>query len=248
MKKIKFSFFALLLVGAMACNKSDKSTSANVSGSITTDDAADMVAGSLSANSNGLANVSADATLDATTYVNAHVGCGTAKSDTISRHNSGSNWSYSYQLTYNYVVNCVNNVPDNLSSNLTYSGNFSGPNMTSTNSGTSDFTVGGLAPGSNTFVINGEYKRSGSFASKIDTTHNGNSNIDINVSALTLTRPGRVIASGTATFSISGTSKKGSFSFTGTVVFNGDGTAKVTINGTVYTINLTTGVRVKISG
>jgi hypothetical protein len=248
MKKIKFSFFALLLLGVVACRKSDTTTSASLSGNVNTDEAADMVAGSLSLNSNGLANVSADVTLDATAYANAHVACGTAKTDTISRHSvAGSAWTYSYHLTYNYVVNCDNNVPDNLSSDLTYSGSFSGPNMSSTNSGTSNFTVGGLAPASTDFVINGEYKRSGSFASKIDTTNHGSSNIDINVNALTVTRPGRAIASGNATFTITGdVPKKGNFSFTGTIVFNGDGTAKVTINGTVYSVNLVTGTRTKV--
>jgi hypothetical protein len=247
MKKIKLSIVGMLLLGAVACKKNDNS-GVSISGNVSNAEAADMVAGSLSMNSNGVANVSADATLDATAYINTHVTCGTTKSDSISRQSTaGSAYSYSYNLKYNYMVNCINNVPDNLSSSLVYSGSFSGPNLSSSNSGSSVFTVGGLAPTAKDFVINGEYKRSGSFQSKIDTTNHGNSSIDIVINALTITRPGRNIASGNATVSITGdVPKKGNFSYTGTLVFNGNGTATLTLNGTVYTINLMTGERVKI--
>jgi len=39
--------------------------------------------------------------------------------------------------------------------------------------------------------------------------------------------------------------KKGDFSFTGSMVFNGDGTANLTVNGTVYIVNLETGEKTK---
>jgi hypothetical protein len=129
---------------------------------------------------------------------------------------------------------------------LIYSGSYSGPNMSSSNSGSSIFMVSGLGSTSSDFVINGEYKRAGSFKSKIDTAKAGDSNIDIVIKSLTLKRPLRNIVSGTATISITGdVPNKGSFSYTGTLVFNGNGTATLTINGTVYTINLSTGGRVR---
>jgi len=247
MKNIKFSFLILLLLGAAACNKSNNSMpTLSVNGSVTTDDAADMVAGSLSLNSDGVANMASDATLNATVMGDAHLKCGTVRSDTISRQaGTGSPFSFSYKLTYNFMVDCnSNSQPDSLSSNLTYSGSYSGPNMSSSNSGSSNFGVGGLLPADTAFVINGEYKRAGSFSSKIDTSKHGNDNIDITISKLTLKKPSRRIESGTATFSITGsTPHKGSFSFTGTLVFNGDGTATLTVNGNVYTINLETGER-----
>ncbi len=247
MKNIKFSVLVLLLLGAVACNKTSNSLpNSSISGSVTTDDAADMVAGSLSLNSDGVANMASDATLNATVMGDAHLKCGTVRSDTISRlAGTGSPFSFSYKLTYNFMVDCnSNNQPDSLSSNLTYTGFFSGPNMSSSNSGSSVFGVGGLLPADTAFVINGEYKRAGSFSSKVDTAKHGNNNIDINISKLTLKKPSRKIESGTATFSITGsTPHKGNFSFTGTLVFNGDGTATLTVNGNVYTINLETGER-----
>ena len=235
----------MLLLGAVACKKSGNSPSTHISGNVSTDEAADMVGTSLSINSNGIANISDDATLEANAVITAHTPCGTTRTDSISRQSaSGSAVSFNYKLKYAFTVNCSNNQPDSLFSNLTYSGSFSGPRLSSSNSGSSDFTVNGLLPAAKDFIINGEFKRTGSFQSKVDTSNHGSNNIDIVVKGLTIRKPQRTIAGGSATFSISGdVPRKGSFSFNGTLVFNGDGTATLTINGAVYTINLFTGER-----
>jgi len=241
MKKIQLSLMAMLLLGAVACNKNNSSI--RVNSNVSNAEAADMVAASV----NGVGNLADDASINATVFATTHPACGTIRSDTVSRQNpTGSSATYNYMSTYNFIVNCVNNQPDNLSSNLVYNDTFSNSNFSSTNSGSSVFTVTGLAPTATDFVINGEYKRNGSFNSKIDTSNHGTQNVDIVINALTIRRPARTIASGTATTSVTGyVPKKGSFSYTGTLVFNGDGTAKLTLNGTVYLINLLTGQRTK---
>lgn len=254
MKKLKLSIMAVLLIGAAACNKTyngatpKSSTATTANNLVSTDDAADMVSGSLSLNSNGLANVASDVTFNASVIPNTRQMCGTVKADTISRQSTvGASVTYSYNLTYNFMILCdTASHPDSLSSSLIYSGSYSGPNIATTNSGSSIFTVGGLLAAAPDFIINGEYKSAGSFKSKTDTAKNGNNSIDIVVKGLTVKKPGRTIVSGSATISISGdVPKKGNFSYTGTIVFNGDGTATLTLNGTVYTINLYTGVKTR---
>jgi hypothetical protein len=246
MKTLKLPLvIALLLFAAIGCKKSDTKT--NITANVSNAEAADMVAGSLSLNSNGLASVSDDVTLTAATPSAHHLECGVTRADSMSRSNTFGGVTYSYNLKYSYTLNCHNNVPDNLTGSLAYGGSFSGPHISSSNSGSATFTVAGLSPTANNFVLNGEYKRSGTFQSKLDTTNHGSSNIDIVVTSLTLTKPGRKIASGSATFTITGdVPKKGNFSFTGNVVFNGDGTATLTVNGTVYKIHLDTGEREKV--
>jgi len=248
MKNFKFYALILLLAATVSCNKNDSgSANLNIKGNVSSDDAADMVAASISSSdAASVAGVSSDVSVSAQAFVNIHLGCGAVKSDSISRSYTGSQVSYSYKLKYNYTLNCSNNVPDNLSSDVSYSGSYSGPRLSMTNSGSSSFVVGGLAPTSTNFVINGQYKRSGSFKSKVDTAKNGSSDINITVKSLTLIRPSRKIASGSAAFTIAGNvPKKGDFAFTGDIVFNGDGTAKVTINGTVYIVNMETGEKTK---
>lgn len=247
MRKFKLLIMVAVLLGA-ACKKS-YTPPVTITTNVTNAEAADMAAGAVSLNSNGVANVSDDASLTATAYVALHLPCGTTKSDSLSRTSApGATRLYSYSLKYSYTLNCnANNIPDNLTGSLIYGGNFNGPNISSANSGTANFTIAGLSPTANNYVINGEYKRTGTFQSKVDTSNHGNSSITIAIAALTVKKTTRAILSGTGTVTITGTvPKKGAFSYTGALVFNGDGTASLTVNGTVYRIDLATGVRTKL--
>jgi hypothetical protein len=250
MKKIQLSVVALLLLSAVACQKSgyiDRG-GIGVNGNVSNSEAADMVSASLASSSDGVANIADDVTQSAASLATSHVSCGTVKSDSVSRQSAaGAINTYSYKSTYLYKVICDgSSQPDSLSSSLIYSGSFSGPNLSSTNSGSSIFKVAGLPSTTTNYVINGEYKSAGSFKSKVDTTNTGSSNIDIAIQALTLAKQTRTIASGNANITVTGSvPKKGSFSYTGTLVFNGNHTATLTLNGTVYTINLVNGQKTK---
>jgi hypothetical protein len=271
MKTIKLSIVALLVVFAAACKKTNNTP--GDSGNVSNSDAADLVASSLSENSDGVATVSNDATNVGTSLSLGSIGaapqsrfnsdnattvyspgssnktlvCGTTVSDSISRQSgTGSSVTYSYNLDYNFTLNCINSVPNDLTSILTYSGSYSGPIWSSANTGSSNFTVTGLAAQAPDFIINGEYKRSGSFQSKADTTKHGTHSIDIVVTSLTLMKPARTIVSGTATITVTGNvPKKGNFSYSGTIVFNNDDTATLTLNGIAYTVNISTGIKIK---
>jgi hypothetical protein len=257
MKTIKLSFILLLLLGAVSCKKTDNSASTNA---VTTDQAADIAVGSLAANSYGLTTVSDNIAANAQVVasiktgspsVNSigtdHQACGTTRIDSATNSGTNGTVTASYFFKFSRTLNCdANSNPDNLVNSLTYHGDFGGPNLTSSNSGSAAFTITGLGTAATAFVINGEYKRSGSFQSKVGNKASGQSSVDIVVTNLTLTKPSRTIASGSATIAVTGTnSKTGAFSYAGALVFNGDGTATLTINATVYTVNLTTGVKTK---
>jgi hypothetical protein len=250
MKKIILFLMAAVLIGAVACQKTyyygpRPNNSLNNGGNVSNADAAKMVANSLSVSTNGVVNIVGDVTLDAASLIRTHAGCGTTQADTISRQSpAGSSTTYTYNSKYNYTVNCgSNNKPDSLLSSLIYSGSNSTSSMSSSNSGSSIFKVAGLDSAATSFVVNGEYKSSGSFASKTDTASHGNNNIDIVITSLTITKASRSITSGTGTISVTGdTPKSGSFSYTGTLVFNGNNVATLTLNGKTYKINLYTGI------
>ncbi len=258
MKTIKLSLIILLILGAFSCKKDN---SASTSGSVTNDQVADIAAGSLAENSLGLATVTDDIAVNAQGLsstggltVNSNVAtasvqqaCGTTLTDSVTRALTLDSVTINYFLKYSHTLNCnASGQPDNLLNVLTYHGNFDGPRLTSTNSGSSTFTIAGLTTTATNFVINGEYKRAGTFQSKVGDKASGNSNVDIVVTNLKLSKPDRKIVSGNATIAVTGTSTKGgSFSYTGTIVFNGDETATLTINGTGYSINLTNGFKIK---
>jgi len=62
-----------------------------------------------------------------------------------------------------------------------------------------------------------------------------------------LVKPLRTVKSGTASFTVSGNMpKRGEFNYTGTIVFNGENNATLTINSNTYLINLATGAKRRI--
>ncbi|MDP9046515.1 MAG: hypothetical protein M3N14_00135 [Bacteroidota bacterium] len=244
MKKLELSLLAILLVGAVACKKTSLSPT-----SLTVSEAADIMSGSLSRNSNGLVTISDDAGAHSQIYIDSSLNCGSTRKDSSSRTSGpGATTSYSYGFGYAYTLNCnSSHLPDNVTGKLNYTGLYNGPHGSSSNTGNVVFTVAGLTPNATAYVFNGSLLRNGSFSSKTDTTNHGNIHLSIEIHNLTLLKPHRNITGGTGTFTLTGTiPKKGTFSFTGTVVFNTDGTAKITISGTTYLINLTSGEKTKV--
>jgi len=235
----------LIVVAISACKKPTALLSSNVSNA----DAATMLAGSLSANSYGLTNISTDIGMHVNTAMSSNQACGSTVIDTVTRRSvPGADVSYSYKLTYSRKLTCnTSSQPDNVSSNLAYSGFFSNSALSITNSGTAVFTVAGLTTNATAYVLNGEYKSSGSFKLKPDTAaNNGSASVDIVVKNINVSKATQVINSGTATVIVTGTTvKKGDFTYNGTLTFNGNFMATLTLNGSNYTINLATGTVAK---
>jgi hypothetical protein len=247
MRKSLFYLIPLILLCIAACKKLETTSS---SGSmVTMDDAASMIANSLSSNSNGFTTFAASASTSSQKIALNNIGCGvTAASggDTVTPHSiTGTQVAYNYNISNK--INCnINNVADNITSTLTFSGSFNGPNLSSSNSGTCNLTIAGFTPASAVYSLNGEFKSTGSFKVKPDSAKTGTSAINIVVKHLVITKATGstpcIITGGTATATITGNSPKGAFTFTGALVFNGNNAATLTIGSTVYTLNLLTGV------
>jgi len=247
MKKIRIPLMMLLLAGAIACNKNN-GLQTDITANVSESDAADMVGASLSVNSNGFASISNDVTIKSKWFIDNHLTCGATKTDTLTKTSQpGAPVTFSYGLGYSYTLNCnASNIPDNITGKVNFSGSHSGPHFSSSNTGNLIFRVAGLTPTAPNYVLNATFIQSGSFISKRDTTNHGNENLSVVVQNLKFNKPIPTIAGGTATFTLTGTvPKKGAFSYAGTLVFNTDGTAKLTVNGSVFIINLLTGEKHK---
>ena len=268
MKSVKLSIVVLLLLGAVSCKKSTNAVPA-LTPNVSNSEAADIVASSISLNTNGVTTVSDDATNVANSqslnlggsyaefpknaaeknrsvrvFVPKNLSCGDTKKDSITRQSiSGAAIGYSYSSIYSFTLNCKNNVPDSLNASSAFSGTYSGPIITSVYTGSANMTVSGLQPAATNFTINGNYQRTGNFKSKKDTTNSGTHTVNIVVTNLSVVKAGRTIAGGSATITVTGNVvKKGNWTYTGTIVFNNDGTATLTLNNVVYTITLNSGL------
>ena len=251
MKNLKLSFIVLMVLGMAACKKSNAPIMANQEN--TTDVAADLAVNSLSINSAGAIGNLNDVTYSANAKIKIDSACSTVWKDSVSRNiNVGSGYSYNYKANYIYELGCTTNLFNgSVTTTSTYTSSYIGPNLATSSSGSSDFTISGLRnPAgvvvSGQYTINGDYKRSGSFQSKIDSTYNGTHNTDIVITNLKISKLLPTIDSGSATITITGNMpKRGAFSYTGTIVFNGGNKATLTLNGTVYILDLLTGQRTR---
>src|SRR5471030_3157055 len=113
MKNLKFLLTAFILSGVISCKKPNL-TSTNIS----IDDAASMLAGSLSSNSYGVNNISSDVSLNGQTFIANSQPCGSTLTDTLSRQAAaGAAVTYGYKLIYTHKLFCnSNNQPDNITS------------------------------------------------------------------------------------------------------------------------------------
>ncbi|MCC8425056.1 hypothetical protein [Mucilaginibacter sp. UR6-11] len=257
MKALRFTLIIPLLLFAISCKKSAN----NPTASVTTDEAMDMAVGAISANSFGFAsvadNISANAqnvnsvngggqAVNSTGTASVHQACGTTVADSLNFNGSNSAVTFTAFYKYMRTLNCnANNQPDNLINSITFHGSFDGPRLSSTDSGTSTVTIGGLSSSATNFVINGTYTRNGAFNSKVGSKASGNSTVVITASNVTLSKPGRAVVSGSAVITVSGTAPSGAFNFTGNLVFNGNNQATLTIGTNVYLVNLLTGAYTK---
>lgn len=245
MKTLRLTAVFCLLLGAIvSCNKNSNNTQPNTS---STDEAADLVTASLSTSTQGALSSTADITVSAQAKFDVDSLCGETWTDSVNRSIPlGQHYKYDFKAKYTYVLDC-GTVADTVKTTSNYSGSFVTPNLTSTFSGSSNFSIGGVGRRSTQYTINGEYKRSGSFQSATDTSYEGTHNVDITLNNLVLIKPLNIIKSGSASFTISGNMpKRGSFNYTGTIVFNGGDNATLTINGQGYMINLSSRTKKRI--
>lgn len=230
----------LILAATMISCSDDE----NKSTGVTEADAADAIEASVSSSSNGVAKMVAEASTvaddeDVYTY-SPQLECGQQYTVSYNPTYTGTNYSYDYSGTRNYLISCTTlGVPETFTYSASLTGTYETPRMLSDDDSTSSLTVTGLAPSSATATINGTYVRNGYQESKVRLMRHFNSVITINLSNVTLNKLTQTISGGTASVTMTGTgSLGGSFTYNGTITFNGDGTATLVINGTTYTINV----------
>ena len=145
----------------------------------------------------------------------------------------------SYTHNWIFLLNCQGGLPISLNVNANYEGEFSGPNIEREVNGNRQRIWTGLQPFSSEFVLNGSSTRYGTRTHNIGAGNTFTWTLNRTVSDLTVDKATHQILSGTAT--VEGdliVSNGNNYEFDATVVFNGDGTATLTINGNEYIIEL----------
>jgi hypothetical protein len=130
--------------------------------------------------------------------------------------------------------------PETAEFNATSSGTYSTQKIESSDASQTSFSILGLESTSENYVFNGNFKRDGNQQITINqNTRSLNSAVYLEIVNLNVDKVNYEIISGSGTLTLTGKANQGnSFSFEGTLIFNGNETATLTLNGTSYEINL----------
>jgi hypothetical protein len=243
MKRKSAWLFIAVMGLAAACNDDEQKNS------ITSDEAASIVAVSLASNGvNSISSTSAEYTSDAS---DGNIGgrvatCGLTDALNFSiASDEGVTPSYSFDYKYAFELKCEGDLPSSLTVGLNYSGDFYSTAHSISCTGLANLQLDGLHSDAPTFGMNGEYKYNGTFVDK-QKNQSVSSNIEMTLADISINKTSNQITTGKGTYSISGSvPSKGSFKYSGEITFLGAGQAEVSVNGVVYVTDINVGTATK---
>ncbi|MEJ1236488.1 hypothetical protein WBG78_00065 [Chryseolinea sp. T2] len=243
MKRKSAWLFIAVMGLAAACSDDEQKNS------ITSDEAAAIVAVSLSSNGvNSVSSMSAEYASDA---MDGNIGgrvatCGFSETvDYKTNSDPGSINAFNFDFEYKFELTCEGELPAALAVKMNYNGDFSSTNYSYDCSGLANLQLDGLHSDASAFEMNGEYKYDGSFVDN-EQKRTISSNVAMTLTDISISKAEHVIKSGKGSYSISGSvPSKGSFKYSGEITFLGAGKAEVSVNGVVYVTDLNIGTATK---
>ncbi|HPH46064.1 MAG TPA: hypothetical protein PLJ60_02635 [Chryseolinea sp.] len=237
-----------LFLSAITVFVSCKDEAVDSPNAISSEEAAIMAGSSFASNSSGVSLVSKESANKSEDILednaNGRVAtCGVSQTIDLSANSPiGGIITWSYDFNYKFRLNCKDEAPDNITVSLSYNGAFDGPKLMFEHSGLSEIALTALDASSENFMLDGTYKRSGSFEIKEGEVKSGSSSITITLNDVAVDKSTHKIVSGSSTFLLTGSvSGKGTFKYDGTVEFNDGDTAILKIKSDIFLLNLNDG-------
>ncbi len=167
--------------------------------------------------------------------------CGIPGDTSFQRSSTAGPVTYNYLFNLDWLINCNNlGVPQDAQVGVAGNGTFNTQRWSGNNAAAGTLHFAGLNPQATAYTVNGSYALDGGLTGNlrnIDPTLDVE--ITVNLTDLTIRKSDRFITGGTGTVVIVATNGRGrTETVNGTLVFNGDGTATVSVNGFGYTFPL----------
>ncbi|MES2800803.1 MAG: hypothetical protein V4638_12355 [Bacteroidota bacterium] len=226
MKKIALFSFAILFLIATSCGKHKKFNEG---------DAVEFMEYAINDSGDGVAKQAGDLAKDLDDVISL-LPCGTTKDTTIHFMLSGTNTAH-YTFERHYELVC--GADTSITCSGTHDGYFESSRMRVDNTGARNWTTTGIGTTYNNYTFNGKSNGNGTWESKVGRNTTTNTSWNITSSNVIIQKGTRKITGGTGAFTLIADVVDGdSFTFSGTITFNGDDTATIVINGNSYTIEI----------
>ena len=243
MKSIKFFFFATALFSfALTSCQNDKDAEATPeTQALTVDEAAENMQTIMVASVEE-AEAAAEMTEEKYTGTEGQIEfeCGAEVDTVFEASQSNGPIIATYMSDWKITLICdENDIPMNLLINTDAASTYEGPLVSGEGNGLGQYTLSGLLPIAENYEMMGTVSYSGTATSKKGRKETFNLETIIDFSDVIISKDPRYVLSGTATMTLIATAPNaGPATFTGSIVFNGDGTATLIINGNEYTFDL----------
>lgn len=233
--KLSLLFFTVCVISCSPDNDNDSTLSAD----LTEEEAVEIIENSIQKSTGGITEDVEKFAEELEEEIIVNLECNILYEDDFLFEYENQNLSVSYSVEWDYIMTCNElNIPQTVTFNFNTDGQYSTPRIESTDSSTASFAVSGLQPSASSIVFSGNFNREGNQIFTVASGKATQSTIQITLSNLTVNKENYTIISGEGLVQIEGSSQGSSYSFEGSIIFNGNGSATIIVNGTTYTINI----------
>lgn len=233
-KKIFTSILLLtLLLLHTACNKEE------VQPEMSEEEIIEIIEPTLKATSGGVVTNLEAVSEELVKSISSESLCDSLLTYTTGQTYEGQQLEASYLIQLYYELNCnLFGVPVAALVSSTSTSEWSTNRLRSEGNVTFSGSVEGLELLETAITIDGDYMLVGDQQADFKETYEINSILNFTLSEVKINKQDFHIESGSAAFTFTGTTQYGTFSQTGDILFNGDGTALLNINGNTYLITI----------
>ena len=228
--KLTFIIPMALIMSITACKKEEATQ-------VTEEEATETMTNAIEGSNSGLAEQTTDAAEIATVLLESPI-CAISGDSIVHKTYSSATRSLDYTFNWNWQAHCTSGIPTDITYNYTAVGEYETPKIKSNDNASATIVLTQLLITEEEFLANITYTRNGSQESKIGKTTSFTSTITASGSDITINKESHEVTGGILTLLITGSTDEGEgFEYGGNLVFNGGGSATITLNnGSVFEI------------
>jgi hypothetical protein len=238
--KLTKLFLGVLISSVFAlssCTNNDDSN--ETTESITDQEAVALIESSLQKSTTGLNDTTEKFSEELTTNITINLNCDEQYDNTFVTNYEGENLQANYTVDWSYIMTCNQvSIPQSVEFSFATDGNYTTQHINSNDTSAGFLEINGLQPTETQLTINGDFVRQGMQVLTVINERAVTSKLEVTLLNTIVEKETNTIVSGSGTIVLTGTSQNRDFSFDGSITFNGNGLATLTINGNSYQINL----------